>query len=61
MQKKLTLKVDELVVDSFQAQADSDGQMGTVHGLASLGCDTLYDGTCRGYGTCGIYPRKPIP
>ena len=24
------------------------------------GC-TLYDGTCRGYGTCGIYPCKAIP
>jgi hypothetical protein len=24
------------------------------------GC-TLYDGTCRGYGTCGIYPCRPIP
>jgi hypothetical protein len=24
------------------------------------GC-TMYDATCRGYGTCGIYPCKDIP
>ena len=42
-----------------------------VHGAWSLpmvsmrgneaSIDTCYDYTCRGYGTCGIYPCKPVP
>ena len=61
MNSKLTLKLDDLQVDSFEPQHDASETRGTVQGLVSLGCDTQYDGTCHGYGTCGIYPCKPIP
>ena len=57
---KLSLDVDQLQVESFVSQSAATGR-GTVVAHASLGCDTLYDGTCRGYGTCGIYPCRPIP
>lgn len=60
MQSKLKLNLDKLTVDSFEAQAPTDAR-GTVIGLASLGCDTMYDGTCHGYGTCNIFPCKTIP
>ena len=33
---------------------------GDLYDYTCEGC-TLYDGTCRGYGTCGIYPCRPIP
>jgi len=59
---KLNLDVDQLHVDSFEPQASEAGSRGTVHGqVATRFCDTLYDGTCNGYGTCGIYPCRPIP
>ncbi|HWK89445.1 MAG TPA: hypothetical protein VNP72_05595 [Longimicrobium sp.] len=33
------------------------------YGSCDYTCDgcTMYDGTCRGYGTCGIYPCRAIP
>ncbi|MDB4950290.1 MAG: hypothetical protein JWM27_2939 [Gemmatimonadetes bacterium] len=61
MSTKLKLSLDQLHVDSFEAQESSKDERGTVHALWSLGCDTMYDGTCHGYGTCGIYPCKQIP
>ncbi|HET6233262.1 MAG TPA: hypothetical protein VFE05_24510 [Longimicrobiaceae bacterium] len=60
MQRKLKLDVEKLNVDSFEAQEPMLAR-GTVIGQYSLGCDTLNDGTCRGNGTCGIYPCHPIP
>jgi len=59
MQNKLKLNLEQLAVDTFESQASEPGRHGTVRGHDSR--DTLYDGTCRGYGTCGIYPCKPIP
>jgi len=57
---KLNLDVDQLQVESFDAEAQDRAQRGTVRGNeASI--DTCYDYTCRGYGTCGIYPCKPVP
>lgn len=61
MQNKLRLNLDQLDVDSFEPQTDLEGIRGTVNAKASLLCGTLYDATCRGYGTCGIYPCKQIP
>jgi|GEM_PF-2186233 len=61
--KKLNLDVDQLSVESFEPQEMERGARGTVraNGLAATIDGTCYDGTCRGYGTCGIYPCKPIP
>ena len=59
--KKLSLDIDALHVDSFEPQDADAGKRGTVVGNWSLGCDTMYDATCRGYGTCGIYPCKQVP
>lgn len=64
MQGKLTLKLDELKVDSFDTDAAGNGQRGTVEGNSVFSvqfCDSMYDRTCNGYGTCGIYPCRPIP
>ena len=58
---KLNLDTEQLHVESFEPHVPEHAARGTVVARASLGCDTLYDGTCRGYGTCGIYPCKPIP
>jgi len=58
---KLNLDVDQLHVESFELQEADAGRRGTVRGHWSLGCDTMYDATCRGYGTCGIYPCKQVP
>lgn len=59
--KKLTLDLEQLDVTSFEPQAPEEAPRGTVHGRASILCGTMYDATCRGYGTCGIYPCKQIP
>ena len=62
MAGKLNLDVDQLCVESFEAQEAEAGSRGTVQGYAvTRFCDTMYDGTCNGYGTCGIYPCRPIP
>jgi hypothetical protein len=67
MNGKLKLELDDLQVDSFEPQDAPSDTRGTVHGLVSRICgmitqlcDTMYDGTCNGYGTCNIYPCKPI-
>lgn len=61
MQKKLKLDLEQLNVDTFESQAPERGNRGTVRGHASDWCDTQYDPTCNGYGTCGIYPCKQVP
>src|SRR5690349_24996001 len=40
--------------------ASCNGSCNCTYDYTCEGC-TLYDGTCRGYGTCGIYPCRPIP
>jgi hypothetical protein len=47
--KKLTLKLDDLVVDSFQATADEKPSAGTVDGYLL----TAVGGTCSCFETCG--------
>ena len=61
--KKLNLDLNTLSVESFEPQGAENADRGTVRGLAlAITVDgTCYDGTCRGYGTCNIYPCKPIP
>jgi hypothetical protein len=61
--KKLNLDVDQLSVESFEPQEMEGAARGTVrgNGLFATVDGTCVDGTCRGYGTCGIYPCKPIP
>ncbi|HET7463314.1 MAG TPA: hypothetical protein VFJ82_18815 [Longimicrobium sp.] len=63
MAKKLSLEIDQLRVDSFEPQALEQSGTGTVrgHGFTLPYCDSQYDRTCNGYGTCGIYPCKPVP
>jgi hypothetical protein len=61
MGTKIKLDLTELRVDSFEAQAEEKTDRGTVRGYWSFGCDTMYDATCHGYGTCGIYPCKLVP
>ena len=62
--KKLNLDVDRLTVETFEPQA-FEAERGTVRGHIysdpALGCDSQYDATCHGYGTCGIYPCRPVP
>ncbi|HYH83592.1 MAG TPA: hypothetical protein VEX86_27605 [Longimicrobium sp.] len=60
--KKLNLDVDLLHVESFEAEA-AENARGTVQGnMEMITVDyTCYDYTCRGYGTCNIYPCKNIP
>jgi hypothetical protein len=60
MTSKIKLDMDTLRVDSFETQAE-EKERGTVVGHWSFGCDTMYDATCHGYGTCGIYPCKAVP
>lgn len=62
MTKKLNLAVDQLHVESFEAQA-AENARGTVQGNMEVATvlATCYDYTCRGYGTCNIYPCKQIP
>ncbi|HET7232961.1 MAG TPA: hypothetical protein VFJ16_23330 [Longimicrobium sp.] len=61
--RKLSLQIDTLRVDSFEAQPAERDVAGTVRGHAwTLPlCDSQYDRTCNGYGTCGIYPCKAVP
>lgn len=61
--KKLSLDLNKLSVESFEPQVAENERRGTVRGHAIVRTvdGTCYDGTCRGYGTCGIYPCKPIP
>ena len=65
--KKLSLDVGALAVESFRAQPESAAARGTVRGhdltpACSIDyCPTEFDRTCNGYGTCGIYPCRPIP
>ena len=63
MSKKLSLQVEQLRVDSFEPQPMDQGEAGTVRGNAWTlpYCDSQYDRTCNGYGTCGIYPCRPVP
>lgn len=63
MPGKMKLELDALNVETFEAEAQAAGRRGTVLGneLFATVDGTCYDGTCRGYGTCGIYPCKPIP
>lgn len=59
---KLNLDVDRLQVESFEASAPSGAGRGTVRGHEwSTTCDSQYDATCHGYGTCGIFPCRPVP
>jgi hypothetical protein len=60
MTAKHKLNVNKLQVESFEAQLPETASRGTVRGN-QLSVDTCYDATCRGYGTCGIYPCKPVP
>lgn len=62
MPGKMKLNLDGLNVESFEAEAKAF-EDGTVRGaeLFATVDGTCYDGTCRGYGTCNIYPCKPIP
>ena len=58
---KLNLDVAELRVESFEAEAKDQAARGTVRGHEATIDLTCYDYTCRGYGTCGIYPCKQVP
>jgi len=62
MPSKMKLDLDVLNVESFEAEAQAF-ERGTVRGAELFATidGTCVDGTCRGYGTCGIYPCKPIP
>ena len=60
MQSKLKLNLEQLRVDSFEPEAAEGEGRGTVVGQDSW-IETRYDYTCRGYGTCGIYPCKAVP
>ena len=61
--KKLNLDVDRLSVETFEPQAVAMGR-GTVRGHIwsdpALTCDSQYDQTCNGHGTCGVYPCRPV-
>jgi len=62
--RKLDLDIDLLHVDSFEPLAAEQSERGTVRGNDAWTlplCDSQYDRTCNGYGTCGIYPCKPVP
>jgi len=62
MPSKLKLNLDQLHVDSFDPQGLDSADRGTVRGNdLMVSVDTCYDYTCRGYGTCGIYPCKTLP
>ena len=50
--KKLSLKIDDLRIESFATDAAS-GEQGTVRGE-----DATVDGTCIGQATCGICTRQ---
>lgn len=64
MRSKLTLNLESLNVDSFDTDGEESKQRGTVQANSAFSvqwCDSMYDRTCNGYGTCGIYPCKPVP
>ncbi|HET7232962.1 MAG TPA: hypothetical protein VFJ16_23335 [Longimicrobium sp.] len=62
MAGKMKLDLDGLNVETFEAEAQEAARRGTVRGNEEMvSIDTCYDYTCRGYGTCGIYPCKPVP
>jgi len=63
MARKMKLELDGLRVESFEAETPEMRRGGTVRGNAWTlpYCDTLNDYTCRGNGTCGIYPCHPVP
>jgi hypothetical protein len=50
--KKLSLKTDDLRIESFATDALDEGR-GTVRGA-----DASIDGTCIGQATCGICTRQ---
>jgi len=50
--KKLSLKIEELRIDSFATDA-ADGPLGTVQGA-----QVSIAGTCIGQATCGICTRQ---
>lgn len=50
--KKLALRIDALVVESFSTQTPERHQ-GTVFGHSNVPCDTFDDQTCRFFNTCG--------
>jgi hypothetical protein len=64
--KKIVLNVEALAVESFVAEGEQGGKRGTVHGHATLRCNTYYcsigyntcaQGSC--VDTCG-YPYAPM-
>jgi hypothetical protein len=64
MAAKMKLDLDGLNVDTFEAEAQDFVRRGTVRGNEEAAATidlTCYDYTCRGYGTCGIYPCKQVP
>jgi hypothetical protein len=50
--KKLSLRIDALVVESFTTQAPEPRQ-GTVFAHSYVPCNTIDEQTCRYYNTCG--------
>lgn len=63
MAGKMKLDLDGLSVETFESEARETARRGTVLGNEDMITvdNTCYDYTCRGYGTCGIYPCKPVP
>lgn len=64
MAAKMKLDLDGLNVDTFEAEAQGVARRGTVRGNEEIAVTidlTCFDYTCRGYGTCGIYPCKQVP
>ncbi|MBB4638919.1 hypothetical protein [Longimicrobium terrae] len=69
MRSKLQLNLDQLEVDTFQTVTTAGEARGTVQANDDYGAQTdsgyefctINDATCRGYGTCGKYPCKPVP
>jgi hypothetical protein len=63
MAGKMKLDLDGLSVETFESEARETSRRGTVLGNEEMITvdNTCYDYTCRGYGTCGIYPCKPVP
>jgi hypothetical protein len=63
MPGKMKLDLVGLNVESFEAEARDEARRGTVRGNEEIATVdlTCYDYTCRGYGTCGIYPCKQVP
>ena len=62
MASKMKLELEALNVETFEAEAPEAARRGTVLGNEYATVDlTCYDYTCRGYGTCGIYPCKQVP